>query len=148
MKKLNINLIWSELSKPIYYLLQMLHLTSFLRYSPQVYRPPIFVKWLWFSGSYDRTCKIFETASGKELFSLEGHQNVVYSVAFNNPKGTMLASGRYNFSISTCNPTLRHNLVSIKLRKSGQFKRENASKHLQDIQVKLSRFNSVQIRNI
>ena len=45
-------------------------------------------------GSYDRTCKIFETASGKELHSLEGHQNVVYSVAFNNPKGTMLASGR------------------------------------------------------
>jgi len=51
---------------------------------------------LFATGSYDRTCKIFETASGKELFSLEGHQNVVYSVAFNNPKGTMLASGSFD----------------------------------------------------
>lgn len=39
------------------------------------------------TGSYDRTCKVWETASGEELLTLEGHGNVVYSVAFNNPYG-------------------------------------------------------------
>uniref|UniRef100_A0AAY4C8Z0 Dynein assembly factor with WD repeat domains 1 n=1 Tax=Denticeps clupeoides TaxID=299321 RepID=A0AAY4C8Z0_9TELE len=39
------------------------------------------------TGSYDRTCKIWDTASGEELQSLEGHRNVVYAIAFNNPYG-------------------------------------------------------------
>ncbi len=39
------------------------------------------------TGSYDRTCKVWDTASGKELLSLEGHRNVVYAIAFNNPYG-------------------------------------------------------------
>lgn len=39
------------------------------------------------TGSYDRTCKIWDTASGEELQTLEGHRNVVYAVAFNNPYG-------------------------------------------------------------
>ncbi|CAG9796847.1 unnamed protein product [Diatraea saccharalis] len=37
------------------------------------------------TGSYDRTCKVWDVDSGKELKTLEGHQNVVYSVAFNFP---------------------------------------------------------------
>lgn len=39
------------------------------------------------TGSYDRTCKIWSTASGEELLTLEGHKNVVYAIAFNNPYG-------------------------------------------------------------
>ena len=39
------------------------------------------------TGSYDRTCKIWDTQLGEELFTLEGHKNVVYTVAFNNPFG-------------------------------------------------------------
>lgn len=39
------------------------------------------------TGSYDRTCKVWDTASGEELLTLEGHRNVVYAIAFNNPYG-------------------------------------------------------------
>lgn len=39
------------------------------------------------TGSYDRTCKVWGGASGEELLTLEGHKNVVYAVAFNNPYG-------------------------------------------------------------
>ena len=39
------------------------------------------------TGSYDRTCKVWDTASGEELQTLEGHRNVVYAIAFNNPYG-------------------------------------------------------------
>ena len=39
------------------------------------------------TGSYDRTCKIWDTETGEEKFTLEGHKNVVYCIAFNNPFG-------------------------------------------------------------
>lgn len=39
------------------------------------------------TGSYDRTCKVWDTASGEELRTLEGHRNVVFAIAFNNPYG-------------------------------------------------------------
>ncbi|KAJ3061271.1 Dynein assembly factor with WDR repeat domains 1, partial [Podochytrium sp. JEL0797] len=39
------------------------------------------------TGSYDRTCKLFNTESGQELMTFLGHQNVVYALAFNNPFG-------------------------------------------------------------
>uniref|UniRef100_A0A8C2YND9 Dynein assembly factor with WD repeat domains 1 n=1 Tax=Chinchilla lanigera TaxID=34839 RepID=A0A8C2YND9_CHILA len=39
------------------------------------------------TGSYDRTCKVWDTRSGEELHTLEGHRNVVYAIAFNNPYG-------------------------------------------------------------
>ncbi len=39
------------------------------------------------TGSYDRTCKVWDTASGEELHTLEAHKNVVYAIAFNNPYG-------------------------------------------------------------
>ena len=46
-------------------------------------------------GSYDRTCKLFHTDSGRELHSLVGHQNVVYTVAFNNPFDSLVLTGRW-----------------------------------------------------
>ena len=42
------------------------------------------------TGSYDRTCKIWDTESGKLLHTLEGHKNAVYSMAFNIPYGYSL----------------------------------------------------------
>ncbi len=44
------------------------------------------------SGSYDRTVKLWDVASGKLLHTLGGHTNRIYSVAF-SPSGRMLASG-------------------------------------------------------
>ncbi len=48
------------------------------------------------TGSYDRTCKVWDTATGVELASLEGHKNVVYAISFNNPFGCV-----YSVRIST-----------------------------------------------
>ena len=39
------------------------------------------------TGSYDRTCKVWDTQTGKEVLKLDGHKNVVYAIAFNNPFG-------------------------------------------------------------
>ena len=48
------------------------------------------------TGSYDRTCKIWNTHTGEEMFSLEGHKNVVYCLSFNNPFGDMVATGSFD----------------------------------------------------
>uniref|UniRef100_A0A3Q3NKT4 Dynein assembly factor with WDR repeat domains 1 n=1 Tax=Labrus bergylta TaxID=56723 RepID=A0A3Q3NKT4_9LABR len=48
------------------------------------------------TGSYDRTCRVWDTASGTELHTLEGHKNVVYAIAFNNPYGDKIATGSFD----------------------------------------------------
>ncbi|PWA20176.1 hypothetical protein CCH79_00003685 [Gambusia affinis] len=48
------------------------------------------------TGSYDRTCRVWDTASGTELHTLEGHRNVVYAIAFNNPYGDKIATGSFD----------------------------------------------------
>ena len=56
------------------------------------------------TGSYDRTCKVWNTISGDELLTLEGHRNVVYAIAFNNPYGDKIITGSFgtyeNYAIS------------------------------------------------
>eukprot|EP00794_Sanderia_malayensis_P011242 gene11242-12422_t len=54
------------------------------------------------TGSYDRTCKVWDTASGEELHTLEGHKNVVYAVAFNNPYGDKIATGSFDKTAKVC----------------------------------------------
>ena len=44
------------------------------------------------TGSSDQTAKVWEAASGKELFTLKGHSNEIYSVAF-SPDGRRIVTG-------------------------------------------------------
>ncbi|TGZ65275.1 hypothetical protein CRM22_005961 [Opisthorchis felineus] len=48
------------------------------------------------TGSYDRTCKIWQTESGEEVHTLEGHRNVVYAIAFNLPFSDKIATGSFD----------------------------------------------------
>ncbi|GMI43904.1 hypothetical protein TeGR_g5247, partial [Tetraparma gracilis] len=48
------------------------------------------------TGSYDRTCKVWNTITGDELLTLEGHRNVVYAIAFNNPFGDKIITGSFD----------------------------------------------------
>ena len=48
------------------------------------------------TGSYDRTCKVWNTVTGDELLTLDGHRNVVYAIAFNNPYGDKIITGSFD----------------------------------------------------
>jgi len=48
------------------------------------------------TGSYDRTCKVWDTATGDEVHVLEGHKNVVYAISFNNPFGDLIVTGSFD----------------------------------------------------
>ena len=52
------------------------------------------------TGSYDRTCKVWNTVSGDELLTLEGHRNVVYAIAFDNPYGDKIITGSFGTYMS------------------------------------------------
>lgn len=48
------------------------------------------------TGSYDQTCKMFDSETGEELLSLEEHENIIYCVAFNNPFSNRIATGSFD----------------------------------------------------
>jgi dynein assembly factor with WDR repeat domains 1 len=48
------------------------------------------------TGSYDRTCRVFDGTTGEERLVLEGHKNVVYAVAFNYPKCDRIVTGSFD----------------------------------------------------
>jgi len=70
------------------------------------------------TGSYDRTCKVWDTESGVELLSLEEHKNVVYTMAFNNPFGNLIVTGSFDRTAKIWdanNGTMRHTLKGHKM---------------------------------
>lgn len=48
------------------------------------------------TGSYDRTCKLWDTQTGQELMTFTGHKNVVYALAFNIPYGEKVITGSFD----------------------------------------------------
>jgi dynein assembly factor with WDR repeat domains 1 len=48
------------------------------------------------TGSYDKTCKIWDTMSGENVHTLVGHTNIVYCTSFNNPYGDRVATGSFD----------------------------------------------------
>lgn len=78
------------------------------------------------TGSYDRTCKVWETETGNLLHTLEGHKNAVYSMAFNVPFGYLLLKLEIVLPLA----------LSIKLLKFGIRTLELAFIHLLVIKIK------------
>ena len=67
------------------------------------------------TGSYDRTCKVWNTITGDELLTLEGHRNVVYAIAFNNPYGDKIITGSFGKSTSLTQSFLRLPVIMLYL---------------------------------
>ncbi|KAG1673063.1 hypothetical protein FOA52_013132 [Chlamydomonas sp. UWO 241] len=40
--------------------------------------------------------KVWDTYTGEDLYTLEGHKNVVYAIAFNNPYGDKIVTGSFD----------------------------------------------------
>ena len=51
------------------------------------------------TASYDRTAKIFDTATATMTHALTGHRNVVYAVAFNHPFGTIIGTAAFDKTV-------------------------------------------------
>jgi eukaryotic-like serine/threonine-protein kinase len=65
------------------------------------------------SGSYDQTVKIWDSATGKELFDLKGHSGPVTSVAF-SPDGQRLAAGERDGTVKIWNSAAGKPLFVLK----------------------------------
>ena len=65
------------------------------------------------SGSEDQTVKIWDSATGKELFALKGHAGPVWSVAF-SPDGQRLASGINDKTVRIWDSATGKELFSLK----------------------------------
>jgi dynein assembly factor with WDR repeat domains 1 len=57
------------------------------------------------TGSYDRTCRLWNVESGDEINVLKGHENVVFSVAFNHPKCDKILTGSFDKTAKIWNPS-------------------------------------------
>ena len=65
------------------------------------------------SGSRDQTVKIWDSATGKELFALKGHAGRVWSVAF-SPDGQRLASGSDDQTVKIWDSATGKELFALK----------------------------------
>ena len=58
---------------------------------------------MFLTGSYDRTCIIWDTETGDLLQKLIGHQNVVYTISFNLPYANKVATGSFDHTAKIWN---------------------------------------------
>jgi WD40 repeat protein len=65
------------------------------------------------SASGDRTVKVWDAATGKELFTLRGHRSFVNSVCF-SPDGKRLASGSSDLTVKLWDAAMRQELLTLK----------------------------------
>ena len=65
------------------------------------------------SGSHDQTVRIWDCATGKELFALNGHAGLVWSVAF-SPDGQRLASGSHDQTVKIWDSATGKELFALK----------------------------------
>ncbi|GBP12361.1 Dynein assembly factor with WDR repeat domains 1 [Eumeta japonica] len=65
------------------------------------------------TGSYDRTCKVWDAEEGKDLKTLTGHQNVVYAVAFNFPVCDKVITGSFDKSAKVWDPETGECLATL-----------------------------------
>ena len=70
-------------------------------------------------GSKDKTVRIWDASTGKQLHVLKGHRGVVQSVAF-SPDGRYVASSGGDITVRIWDPSTRDQLVAI-LRGRGGF---------------------------
>jgi len=48
------------------------------------------------TGSFDRSCRAWDTLTGEELLVLNGHNDLIYAIAFNNPFGDKIATASFD----------------------------------------------------
>src|SRR5262249_47191656 len=65
------------------------------------------------TASFDKTVKLWDATSGKELATLPGHKNWVFAVAFSHD-GKLLASGSYDKTIKLWDVTTRKEIGTLK----------------------------------
>lgn len=54
-----------------------------------------------------RSGKVWNTTTGDELLTLDGHRNVVYAIAFNNPWGNKIITGSFDKTCKLWNAEVR-----------------------------------------
>ncbi|KAF4522564.1 hypothetical protein B566_EDAN012855 [Ephemera danica] len=65
------------------------------------------------TGSYDRTCRIWNIENGEEVACLQGHRSVVFSIAFSFPLGERVATGSFDRTVRVWNSTNAEPLLEV-----------------------------------
>ena len=77
----------------------------------------------------DRNFKVFSSETGTELMTLEGHKNVVYALAFNNPYGFVHFYLFFFFFLSFRRFPLKYWVLEIKSSRARLTKQRRSSFH-------------------